>query len=312
MDKVQKPSSNECYTPSSEPFRMNTNVYSNFKFISFKPIVRRTSRHMFLSTLSSGIQIVVCFGFISGIIGHLTHKSWLFRTDLYHGLWSHSRSSLWPLVVTSNTGLYFRWVHEVYPPPSAASDNSNSRLISESKSKLSFDRRSVVQSVLVSGCHLGPATKFSFTTMKNIFRQFGIVIIWRPRRREDESIIYSCCCFSPEWASFCLIPAVLTAVFYCHNSGTPPTWRARFLSPPTGIGWLSDTPGPWVPFLSPFTTRRDRLKVFSTATGLHSLHLTLARTAQKALSQAVLSFHLCHVTTTEPLSNNGPRLYFLE
>jgi hypothetical protein len=25
MDKVQKPSSNECYTPSSEPFRMYLN-----------------------------------------------------------------------------------------------------------------------------------------------------------------------------------------------------------------------------------------------------------------------------------------------
>jgi hypothetical protein len=38
---------------------------------------------------------------------------------------------------------------------------------------------------------------------------------------------------------------------------TPPTWRAR--SPylyPLGIGWPTYTPGYWVPFLSPLTTRK--------------------------------------------------------
>jgi hypothetical protein len=38
------------------------------------------------------------------------------------------------------------------------------------KAKLSYDRRSVGQSILVSGHHLGPPTKFSFTSMENIFR----------------------------------------------------------------------------------------------------------------------------------------------
>jgi hypothetical protein len=39
---------------------------------------------------------------------------------------------------------------------------------------------------------------------------------------------------------------------------TPPTWRASFpyLYPP-GTGWPSYTPGHWVPFMSPLTTRRD-------------------------------------------------------
>jgi hypothetical protein len=39
---------------------------------------------------------------------------------------------------------------------------------------------------------------------------------------------------------------------------TRPTWRARspYLYPP-GTGWPSYTPGHWVPFPSPLTTRRD-------------------------------------------------------
>jgi hypothetical protein len=42
------------------------------------------------------------------------------------------------------------------------------------------------------------------------------------------------------------------------SSETPPIWRASFpyLSPP-GTRWPSYTPGHWVPFLSPLTTRRD-------------------------------------------------------
>jgi hypothetical protein len=38
----------------------------------------------------------------------------------------------------------------------------------------------------------------------------------------------------------------------------PPTWRVRFpyLYAP-GTGWPSYTPGHWIPFLSPHTTRRD-------------------------------------------------------
>jgi hypothetical protein len=39
---------------------------------------------------------------------------------------------------------------------------------------------------------------------------------------------------------------------------TPPTWKAScpYLYP-QGTGWPSYTPGHWVPFLSPLTTRRD-------------------------------------------------------
>jgi hypothetical protein len=38
---------------------------------------------------------------------------------------------------------------------------------------LPYNRRLVVHSVLVSGHHLGPATNYSFTAMKIIFRHLG-------------------------------------------------------------------------------------------------------------------------------------------
>jgi hypothetical protein len=50
--------------------------------------------------------------------------------------------------------------------------------------------------------------------------------------------------------------------YFTVSSETPPTWRARFpyLYPP-GTRWPSYTPGHWVPFLSPLTTRRAMVEV---------------------------------------------------
>jgi hypothetical protein len=44
----------------------------------------------------------------------------------------------------------------------------------KSKSKLSYDRRSVVQSILITGHHLRPATNFSFSSMEFVFRQIRL------------------------------------------------------------------------------------------------------------------------------------------
>jgi hypothetical protein len=108
------------------------------------------------------------------------------------------------------------------------------------KLKLIYDRRSIGQSVLVSGSHLEPMTRFLFS-------------VWRLR------------------VSWCVTPS-LTRGRVCNllvqlllglaravtlgpksritvSSETPPTWRAR--SPylyPLGTGWPSYTPGHWVPF----------------------------------------------------------------
>jgi hypothetical protein len=65
------------------------------------------------------------------------------------------------------------------------------------KSKLSFDRRSV-QSVLVSRHHLGPATNFSLPFMEIISRQSRFFSMGRPLWRGDGYVIYSYKCY---WAS---------------------------------------------------------------------------------------------------------------
>jgi hypothetical protein len=81
-----------------------------------------------------------------------------------------------------------------------------------------------------------------------------------PLWREDGSVIYSYNCF---WA----LPEQVTLgskscrthdhILLSHLR-LPSTWRARspYLYPPR-TGWPSYTPGHWVPFSSPLTTRRD-------------------------------------------------------
>jgi hypothetical protein len=61
------------------------------------------------------------------------------------------------------------------------------------KSKLFYDRRSVGQSVLVSGHHLGSATNFSFSFTEIIFRRFRFLFNARlPLWREYVSGVYNC------------------------------------------------------------------------------------------------------------------------
>jgi hypothetical protein len=73
------------------------------------------------------------------------------------------------------------------------------------------------------------------------------------------NLLQNCFWALPEQSLLGRSPAELTTV----SSETPPTWRARFpyLYPP-GTGWTSYTPGHWVPFLSPLTTRRAVVEVF--------------------------------------------------
>jgi hypothetical protein len=64
------------------------------------------------------------------------------------------------------------------------------------KLKLNYDRQSVGQSVLVSDTHLGPATNFS-VSLKLSLASRGFVILELPLWREDGSVIYCYCWFSP-------------------------------------------------------------------------------------------------------------------
>jgi hypothetical protein len=79
---------------------------------------------------------------------------------------------------------------------------------------------------------------------------------------QEESVVYSCCWFSPAQSLLGLSPVGLVTIFYCLRFETPATWRTRspYLYPP-GTGWPSYTPTHWVPISSPPTTRRATVEV---------------------------------------------------
>jgi hypothetical protein len=76
----------------------------------------------------------------------------------------------------------------------------------------------------------------------------------RPLWRENGSVIYCTIASGPCQSNHTWAEVPQNSRPYL----TFPTWRARFpyLYPP-GTGWPSYTPGHWVPFLSPLTTRGD-------------------------------------------------------
>jgi hypothetical protein len=83
-----------------------------------------------------------------------------------------------------------------------------------SKSELCYDRRSVGQSVLVSGTHLGPKT--TFLLLSDIC---GFVDVGRPLWREDGSVVYNCCWSSPAQSFSSPSPAVRRTLFYRPRHG---------------------------------------------------------------------------------------------
>jgi hypothetical protein len=77
------------------------------------------------------------------------------------------------------------------------------------KSKLYYGRRSVGQSVLVSGRHLGPATNF-FPSL--FIDSHGFVDVGRPLWREVGSVVLRCRCASPAQTFSGLSPAALFVI----------------------------------------------------------------------------------------------------
>jgi hypothetical protein len=109
---------------------------------------------------------------------------------------------------------------------------------SKIKSKLSYNRRSVGESVLVSNHHLWTAANFLSLPWKIFLDICGFLLVQRPTWREGGSMIYPYICY---WASPALLllgpsPAGLMTTSYC-------------------LIW------DWVPFLSPLTTRRATAEV---------------------------------------------------
>jgi hypothetical protein len=71
-------------------------------------------------------------------------------------------------------------------------------VILKSESKLSYDRRSVGLSVLVSGLYPGPATDLLSRHWKLSLNILVFLNMGRPLWLEDGLVIYSCCWVSPE------------------------------------------------------------------------------------------------------------------
>jgi hypothetical protein len=92
-----------------------------------------------------------------------------------------------------------------WPPPRL-------RVLTLPKSKSHYDWRSVGQSVLVSGPHLGPATNFSHPLTLIIFRQLRVCWLGRPLWREVGSVA---CRASPVQPFSHLSPTELMSIFYC-------------------------------------------------------------------------------------------------
>jgi hypothetical protein len=131
----------------------------------------------------------------------------------------------------------------------------------KSKSKLSYDQRSVGQSVLVSGHHQGPWPIF-LSPWNVFFRQLRVSYFVAPSLMRGRvcnlQLLQSLASAVPLGSESCETQDHIFQI-----SETPPTWRARspYLYPP-GIGWPSYTPGDWIPFWLLLTTCRAVVEVF--------------------------------------------------
>jgi hypothetical protein len=79
----------------------------------------------------------------------------------------------------------------------------------------------------------GPVINFSFS-LKFSLDSCGFVILLRPLWREDGSVIYCCCWFSPAQLRSGLSPAGLKTNFFCPNSWEFPNLEGQvpiFISP---------------------------------------------------------------------------------
>jgi hypothetical protein len=93
-----------------------------------------------------------------------------------------------------------------------------------------------------------------------------IFLMQLPLWREEGSVVYNWYWSSPAQSFSGPSPPRLMTIFYSLRFETAPSrWaRSPYLYPP-GTGWPGYTPRHWVPFSSPFTTRRATVDVFDPA-----------------------------------------------
>jgi hypothetical protein len=117
----------------------------------------------------------------------------------------------------SNHGERLRF--DVTSPDSISTHKVGSEFIQnpgQLKLKLIYDRRSVGQSVLVSGTHLGPTTNFSFS-LKFPLDSCGFSYFVAPSltRRRVCNLQYNCFWALSEQSLLGRSPTELTTIFYC-------------------------------------------------------------------------------------------------
>jgi hypothetical protein len=105
------------------------------------------------------------------------------------------------------------------------------------KLKLYYDRQSVGQSVLVSGSHLGPMTRFLLSLW-----WLRVFYMEHPLWREDWSVSYCTVPSGPCQSSHSWVEVPQNSrPYFIVSSETPPTWRTKspYLYPPrTGVAQL--------------------------------------------------------------------------
>jgi hypothetical protein len=151
------------------------------------------------------------------------------------------------LVTVSHNGYYSASMVTSLPAGSCPTTDSY-----KSKSKLSYDLRSVSQSVLVSSPIFSSRTDFCYC------QTVAYLMMWGTLSDERMDLLFTIA------AGAC--PTRLMTIFYGLRFETSPAWRARSLYVyPPGTGWPSHTPRHWVSFLLPPVTLRVTVEVFEPA-----------------------------------------------
>jgi hypothetical protein len=149
--------------------------------------------------------------------------------------------------------------------------------LSHLKLKLIYDRQSVGQSASLDVRHPSWTRDRFFFILEISFRRLRVCYFVVPSltRGRVHNLLVQLLLVLPDQSLLGRSPAELRPYFTV-SSETLPTNRARspYLYPP-GTGWPRYTPGHWVSFPSPLTTRRATVELFQPASTRVFSHLEI-------------------------------------